>query len=873
MVRLTSWFTLASAGGVFAGASAAANNRRSLQVTDDSNLGDGTQGDLSDDASFQAGLDDLNLQLSTFAGRVHATNNTDWMRECAEYFKRGGFGTNALKVKYSTYHLKNKPSGLCTFQLWVEFNAWNDELQDVLSETNLLTTNYEEIEDKLPPIALPGFMSFPESAKDVSEIVKFAQANSLKVSIKNSGHSYTAGTSSKGSLQMNLRKFPQYSFTDIYECDEDRDYTPLSGPDSSCKLALARGKTAVARVGGGQGNDDMYRSVMDFNYAEPRTKRYNVVGGAEGMVGGGGGFMMGGGLGRGEERLYGSGADQVLELEMILPDGQHVKFGPTEWEEKDGFEYPQTTVVEGKCNANIHHDESKWEWVECEEGTPAANVSFKDLWFSVRGGGGGTWGVVLSAVHNLHELLPQYVVGVDLVDPSDDVLLKTCAKLEGDSECPRYKAMMSNMWVDFIIDLLWNEENEIGVDKELSVRCGFTGNAFLNPIVSSSGGALKCHGHGIQEKFNQAWQTSVSKSRFILDGYGEEELCEIKSRIFLEGGAYDRWHRSQMEANIYDPGASYSPMGHYFDSSGPEGTSRAYDATWPGALLPASLLATKSIAVFALLTITGGGHTIPFSSQNDGMTPMSEVYHSGGIQTYLWPFLTAGAIDPENPCVFSKEIITAMEEEIGVQQEWVLEHLGYEAGGDFPGYSEYNHIYLNYAGVLKSDPTKPCPLMSTSEEKKELCLSAQETVWGSANFRRLTAIKNGIDPNNTFDVHFGVGNDERPGPITDYCASKGTDPTVPPLTGPDMSAMRAGETPEECKTDFPDPVDPVSSLDGASEPTASDGDDQSDSVSEPEPDDGVIADQPPATSDGNAKLAALYYVSALGTIAMTLLLF
>ena len=36
----------------------------------------------------------------------------------------------------------------------------------------------------------------------------------------------------------------------------------------------------------------MYRSVMDYNYMEQRTKRYDILGGAEGMIGGGGGFMM-----------------------------------------------------------------------------------------------------------------------------------------------------------------------------------------------------------------------------------------------------------------------------------------------------------------------------------------------------------------------------------------------------------------------------------------------------------------------------------------------------------------------------------------------------------------------------------------------------
>eukprot|EP00957_Ditylum_brightwellii_P201815 15327350-Ditylum_brightwellii.AAC.1 len=170
-------------------------------------------------------------------------------------------------------------------------------------------------------MALPAFMSFPQTAKDVAEVVKFANKYGKKISIKNSGHSYTQGSNSADSININLRNFPQYSFEEVYECNEDTAQEPLSGPP--CKLALARGKTAVARIGGGQGNDDMYRSVIDYNYMQPRDKRYFALGGSEGMIGGGGGFFQGGGLGIGEERLYGNGADQVLEIEMVLPDGKH----------------------------------------------------------------------------------------------------------------------------------------------------------------------------------------------------------------------------------------------------------------------------------------------------------------------------------------------------------------------------------------------------------------------------------------------------------------------------------------------------------------------------------------------------------------------
>jgi len=63
-----------------------------------------------------------------------------------------------------------------------------------------MSASYEDIEDQLPPDTLPALMSFPRTAKDVSEIVKFANDNGMKVSIKNSGHSWTAGSSSRDSL-------------------------------------------------------------------------------------------------------------------------------------------------------------------------------------------------------------------------------------------------------------------------------------------------------------------------------------------------------------------------------------------------------------------------------------------------------------------------------------------------------------------------------------------------------------------------------------------------------------------------------------------------------------------------------------------------
>ena len=51
------------------------------------------------------------------------------------------------------------------------------------------------------------------------------------------------------------------------------------------------------------------------------------------------------------------GVDNVLELEMVLPSGQHVKFYPSKVEDAPGFLYPKTKEVIGFCNTNVVADE------------------------------------------------------------------------------------------------------------------------------------------------------------------------------------------------------------------------------------------------------------------------------------------------------------------------------------------------------------------------------------------------------------------------------------------------------------------------------------------------------------------------------------
>ena len=176
------------------------------------------------------------------------------------------------------------------------------------------------------------------------------------------------------STQINLRSMVKYAATGIVECN-----AMSKGP---CVLALARGKKAIIRIGGGEAHDDTYRSVIAWNNNPLNLNKYTIVGGGAGTVSAAGGWLQGGGLSTGLERHYGYGVDQILEIEMVLADGTHIKFGPTSWVNDTDYIYHRTTKVDGYCNSNLVDDETKWRWTKCSKPIP-----FSDLWFAVRGGG------------------------------------------------------------------------------------------------------------------------------------------------------------------------------------------------------------------------------------------------------------------------------------------------------------------------------------------------------------------------------------------------------------------------------------------------------------------------------------------------------
>ena len=181
-------------------------------------------------------------------------------------------------------------------------------------------------------------------------------------------------------------------------------------------------------------------------------------------------------MGWGQERVWGLGVDQVLEIEMILADGTHVKFYPVQWEDDEGFIYPRTTKVEGVCNTNTGEEESDWVWEVCSD-----RIAFEDLWFAVRGGGGGTYGVVLSVKIQLHENIPMYLFTSNGSVTAENAKAVKDANLTVD-ELNNFSGAVAYCNMDFFFNFLFNP-TQVNVSRDDSNACGSPGFFLSYPLL------------------------------------------------------------------------------------------------------------------------------------------------------------------------------------------------------------------------------------------------------------------------------------------------------------------------------------------------------------------------------------------------------
>ena len=174
--------------------------------------------------------------------------------------------------------------------------------------------------------------------------------------------------------------------------------------------------------------------------------------------------------------------DQVLYVEMVLPDGQFVRFGPSTWTPAEGNQlYPQTTSVKGYCIAEDTadlSDESTWSWVDCTD-----QYGFYDLWFAIRGGGGGSYGVITSIYYQLHDK-PGNIQGVYWPE--------TLFRIDPSMSSEDKDTVMIEM-IKFVFNFLYNPD-KVGVSVDASNSC----SAPDSPIT------LDCY-NGAGQAFVDAW--------------------------------------------------------------------------------------------------------------------------------------------------------------------------------------------------------------------------------------------------------------------------------------------------------------------------------------------------------------------------------
>lgn len=200
--------------------------------------------------------------------------------------------------------------------------------------------------------------------------------------------------------------------------------------------------------------------------------------------------------------MMGFGVDQVLQVEMVLPNGHHVRFGPTKWETAESFSVPRTTEVAGMCRENPKEiDEGKWAWSACPSD---ANINFDDLWFAVNGGGGGTWGVITSLYLQLHEYLPLEVVVIKGSLWADILAIDM-------GDCPA-SSSMGDLVNEFLFKFRFLPET-ISVPQKESDTCGFADNPQGYNI-------LMCYGSKRFDYVKAAWSAYLTSHQDKLDDHG-----------------------------------------------------------------------------------------------------------------------------------------------------------------------------------------------------------------------------------------------------------------------------------------------------------------------------------------------------------------
>ena len=397
---------------------------------------------------------------------------------------------------------------------------------------------------------------------------------------------------------------------------------------------------------------------------------------------------------------------------MVLPDGRFVRFGPSTWTLPEGDQlYPQTTSVKGYCIADDNgdlSDESNWDWVDCTD-----QYDFDGLWFAVRGGSGGSFGVITSIYYQLHDkpgnvqsIAWYYAMGPVLADPSTS---------EED------KIALSSEVLRFLFNFLYRPDR-VGVTTTVSNSCS-----------STDGGPLRC--------YNGAGQAFV-------DAFNEYFRLLKTAKMFS----------GTMPTLQFEEHPSYFSIEAPFTFNGrvPDGPRGQILFTAHNSIIvPVEVIQNKfdefmDIFVPCFLNlILGAGN----ASQCKAGYPY---FYGGNIQnasdgTDAYPKHRRNGAFHFN--LFNDDETTSQLKRL----IWdVPEDTETFSEGDFPGIFCHNHLFYS-TSPKKSNWLVDCNEISGTPLSDDDCVSLQEAAFGTETLRRLEKVHSNIDPLRMFQTSDGPG--------------------------------------------------------------------------------------------------------------------
>ncbi|PPQ74692.1 LOW QUALITY PROTEIN: hypothetical protein CVT26_007602 [Gymnopilus dilepis] len=426
-------------------------------------------------AAWPGSSPDWNSLNQTVSGRLQA--GVPFSQPC--FSRLGGGAPNtpdpaqcsAIQANYADHVFRSDHFGAYEITQWETCQTTGDEC--LLDWTN--TSNPKAFQ---PPAqcrqgSVPNYYIDVTGPNDVIAAFSFSKKNSVPLVVKNTGHDYIGRSAAPGSLALWVRNnlMIRLPLTELLLFRNDRRTTLTSlficfgtgylmnhtvGPEPQL-----RPKRVPTRD---EADDSHYRreqagQQFEAIYSFAGANNVTVVAGADPGVGISGGWAMGGGH-SGLSPSLGLGVDRVLEFKIVTPDGQY--------------------RTANKCQNT-------------------------DLFFALRGGGGGTFGVVLESTHIASpQVTIQAVLGLYNATQENSIklikaLAKSAVQLAGDGWGGYITpALASAVWANPLLNSTAAQQSAAGVVEAFASVGGSTTfftmdsyteffDTFIAPNTDSSG--------------------------------------------------------------------------------------------------------------------------------------------------------------------------------------------------------------------------------------------------------------------------------------------------------------------------------------------------------------------------------------------------